>query len=113
MADEKKEDELPIVFEKPLRYYGADEVVGTFADQVMVSHSTGTFTLMFYQMQTAEVTDAEAIMARPDIPTKCVAKIVLPPQLVEAFYNAIGSNLEKQKKMAEIIKTYSEKRSGE
>ena len=111
MADEK--EELPAFVEKPLRYYGADEVMGIFADQVMVSHSTGTFTLMFYQMQVAEVTDLEVLKALPDIPAKCVAKIALAPQLVELFYQAVGTNLEKQKKMAEIIKTYSDKKDGE
>jgi hypothetical protein len=37
--------------EIPIEYYGSEDVVGIFADQAIVSHSAGVFTLLFYQMQ--------------------------------------------------------------
>lgn len=113
MADENKEApdaEEPAIFSKPLRYYGADQVDGMFADQIIVTHNTGTFTLMFYQMQVTETTEIDVVRNQPDIPAKCVAKIMLAPHLVEPFYRAIGSNLEKQKKMLEVIKVHTEKK---
>lgn len=66
---------------------------------------------LFYQMQVTETTDIEDIKELPEIPAKCVARIILPPQLVEPFYKAVGINLQKQKKMIEIVQAYADERS--
>ena len=110
MADEQSQrehdDTLLFTGELPIRYYGAEDVVGVFADQVIVSHLGGVFTMYFYQMQlppllgdelSAEA-KARVIEELKQAPAKCVSRVVLTPTLMEQLYGAIGTNMERFKR---------------
>lgn len=83
--------------EVPLAYYGTEDIVGVFADQAMVSHATGLFTLLFFQTQVPPTTDLEVLQKIETIPARCVAKIILTPQLIEQLFTAMEGNIQKYK----------------
>ena len=87
--------------EIPISYYGTQEVVGIIADQAMVSHSTGLFTLYFFQMQIPPTEKVEDLQKLEALPARCVARIVLTPALLQQFLEAIGTNMEKYKRLVE------------
>jgi hypothetical protein len=89
--------------EIPIAYYGTEDIVGLFADQAMVSHSTGLFTLLFFQMQVPPTTDVEDLRKLDKLPARCVAKIVLTPQLMEQFNVAMETNIKKHKKFVSAL----------
>ncbi|SRR6266567_4520234 len=89
--------------ELPLEYYGTEHVVGIFADQVMVSHSTGLFTLSFFQVQVPPTTDMEVLSKLDKIPARCVSKIILMPPLVEQFFAVMEENLIKYKERLAVL----------
>jgi hypothetical protein len=94
------EDEL-FFREIPINYYGTQDVVGIIADQAMVSHSTGLFTLYFFQMQIPPTEKVEDLQKLEALPARCVARIVLTPALLQQFLEAIGKNMEKYKLLVE------------
>lgn len=81
-----------------IEYYGTEEVLGIFADQAMISHSNGLFTLLFFQMQFPPMPTAEQLRALRAIPARCVSRVVLTPMLMQQFAVAINGNLEKYDK---------------
>ena len=114
MADDRQSqggDDDTILFagELPIKYYGNEDVVGVFADQVIVSHLGGVFTLYFYQMQLPPLLGTEgstedklrAIEELKQVPAKCVARVVLTPTLMEQFYGAIKTNMDRFKRQAQ------------
>jgi len=114
MADDKQsqggdDDTLLFAGELPIKYYGNEDVVGVFAEQVIVSHLGGVFTIYFYQMQVPPLLGQEgstefkvrAIEELKQVPAKCVARVVLTPVLMEQFYKTIETNMERFKQKAE------------
>jgi hypothetical protein len=88
--------------ELPLRYYGNEDVIGIFADQVVVSHLGGLFTIYFYQMQIPiDIKKPEDAAHITEVPAKCVARLVLTPPLMEQFAKAIETNMTKYKLLIE------------
>jgi hypothetical protein len=85
--------------ELPIEYYGSEDIAGMFADQAMVSHSTGMFTLSFFQMQVPPTQDLDVLQKVEKIPARCVAKIVLAPQLMEQFFVALEGNIKRHQKL--------------
>jgi len=110
MRDDQDEplnrDDLLFDGELPIKYYGSDDVVGVFADQVVISHLSGMFSVYFYQMQLPPVVgDPNSPDTRvrlkeelKDIPAKCVVRIVLTPMLMEDFLKALQKNVERFKR---------------
>ena len=100
----------------PIQYGGNEDVVGIFADQVIVSNLEGMFTLYFYQMQIPPVTgDPSSVEARARVReelktvyAKCVARVVLTPKLMEEFYRAMGINLERYNRVLQAQTQKSE-----
>lgn len=114
MAEEQsqveRDDTLLFTGELPIRFYGNEDVVGIFADQVIVSNLGGIFTLYFYQMQLPTLLGQEAASAEAKVlaieglkqaPAKCVARVVLTPSLMEQFYKAIEINMERFRRNAQ------------
>jgi hypothetical protein len=113
MANEQSQgehdDTILFAGELPIKYYGNEDVVGVFVDQVIVSHLGGVFTLYFYQMQVPPLLGTEgsteaklrAIEELKQVPAKCVARVVLTPTLMEQFYGAIETNMDRFKRQAQ------------
>ena len=95
------EEDGVYTIEKPIRYYGAENVIGIFADLAMVSHSTGNFTLYFYQIQIPETESIKALKEMEVLPARCVSRVVLSPPLVDQLYEAMGKNIAKYRKLLE------------
>lgn len=111
MADDRKPsktDEELLSREVPIKYYGNENVTSIYADQVVVSHLGGVFTLYFYQMQlpptVGEPTPAQLKELQEqikDVPARCVARVVLTPILMEQFSKAIETNVARYKAIVE------------
>jgi hypothetical protein len=92
-----------------IKYYGNELITGIFADQVVVSHLGGVFTLYFYQMQlpvalaTAdqEPVQLEQLKGIQEVGARCVARLVLTPSLMEEVSKAITTNLDRFKRLLE------------
>jgi hypothetical protein len=82
-------------------YYGDGDIIGIFADQAIVSHATGLFTLLFYQMQIPPLAQPPELKALETIPARCVARIVITPELMEQFSEAIKTNIAKYNRLLE------------
>ncbi len=111
MADEpQKSDQLeePFSIQLPVRYYGMEDVVGIFADLAMVQHGGGVFTLSFFQNQLPPTEDINIVRGLSEVPTKCVARIVITPALVEQLADAMMSNMGKFRKVMELHKRETE-----
>lgn len=111
MADqeEKTSEEELLSRQVPIQYYGTADIVGVFADQAMVSHSTGLFTLYFFQMQVPPTENIEDLKKLTGVPTRCVARIVLTPELLQQFVGAISKNLGKYNRLVEQQSQEAEK----
>lgn len=115
MADHDQKEEISDTEEElfsreiSISYYGTQDVVGIIADQAMVSHSTGLFTLYFFQMQIPPTERVEDLQKLEALPARCVARIVLTPALLQQFLEAIGKNMEKYKRLVELQATSEEK----
>lgn len=81
-----------------IKYSGTEEIVGIFADQAIISHSTGLFTLYFFQMQFPPTPTKEDLQTLEAIPASCVARIILTPTLMQQFSMVIIANLERYNK---------------
>ncbi len=100
MSDQEPSETLKAVLtrEIPLEYYGAADVVGIFADQAMVSHSAGVFTLFFFQTQLPLLATPEDLAnSLQALPARCVSRIVLTPILMQQFLGALNTNMERYK----------------
>lgn len=124
MADEETqqgEPEFPFdADEQPsrIRYVGTEDILGLYADVAVVAHQNDIFSLYFYQLQipTFVAGRDEAHVAQAD--AKCVARIVLTPQRLFAFYTAMAKNLERFKAKIEEaakadIETLRQRQEGE
>jgi hypothetical protein len=96
-----------------INYYGTEDALGIFADQAIVSHSTGLFTLFFFQMQFPPTPTPEDLRKIESLPARCVARVILTPTLMEQFAEAINGNLARYKKLAERKAIQQEKTTGE
>lgn len=85
----------------PIRHYGTEDVLGIFADQAIVSHSTGLFTLLFFQLQFPPAPNAEILQQMQELPARCVTRIILTPQLMQQFADAINENLVRYKRLTD------------
>lgn len=107
MADQDQKEQISENEEElfsreiPITYYGTQDVVGIIADQAMVSHSTGFFTLYFFQMQIPPTEKVEDLQKLEELPARCVARIVLTPALLRQFVEAIGKNMERYERLIE------------
>lgn len=104
MTDQEKnsaETKEGVFREIPLRYYGVEDTIGIFADQAVVSHSTGLFTLLFFQMHIPPTEKSEDRLSLEAIPARCVARIILTPALMEQFLNAMEKNMAKYRLLVE------------
>jgi hypothetical protein len=105
MPDQETSEALQQVLSReiPIEYYGAEEVVGIFADQAIVSHSAGVFTLLFFQMQVPPPTTVEDLGRNLEVlPARCVARIVLTPSLMQQFRDAMNTNIEKYNRTMQV-----------
>src|SRR5258708_19200318 len=86
---------------RKVRYYGAEAIVPVFADLAAVRHSEHVFQLMFFQAVLPITEEAQDLVNLQEVPARCIARIVLPPELMSDLYKAMESNMAKREKLLE------------
>lgn len=101
--DTSNDQDSPLVLELPIKYHGAEDVVGIFADQAMAFHQAGYFTLLFFQTTLPPTEDKEVLKQLQQLPARCVARIVLTPELMQKLSDAMLKNLAKYRKLVTYL----------
>lgn len=96
-----------------LKYYGAEDVMGVFADQAMVQHTPQTFTLLFFQHQVPPTEDLAELQNMDELPARCVARIILTPQLMAEFLSAMQRNMDKHGQLIKHLQSHEETKTSE
>jgi len=114
MAEEEpaaREESATISFvtEKPIHYYGMDDVVPVFGELAAVRHSEQVFSLFFFQTVVPITEDRAVLEGMREVPAKCVAKIVLTPKLMAEMHKAMQTNIESWQKLMQLRKEEFEK----
>ncbi len=87
------------VVEKPLRYYGMEDVVPIFAELAAVRHTDQVFSLLFFQTGVPITEDRSVFEAMPEVTAKCIARIVITPKLMGELYKAMETNMQNWQKL--------------
>jgi hypothetical protein len=108
MADEAKQDSEVenkesegLVVEKPLMFFGLEEVVPIHADLAAVRHTLNSFTLMFFSTIVPVTEDRTILENLENIPAKCIARVVLEPPMVARLLDALGRNMAKHEALVQ------------
>ena len=94
-----------------IKYYGNEETLAIIVDQAIVSHTSGLFTLYFYQMQFSPTPTKEELETLEAVPARCVARIVLTPTLMQQFLGAIQTNLERYNRALRVAQSIENQKS--
>ena len=101
------------VIQKPINYYGMEDVVPIFAELAAVRHSEQVFSLFFFQTAVPITEDPEILAEMQNVPAKCIARIVLTPNLMGELYTAMGTNMQNWEKLMHARKQEIEKATSE
>ena len=108
------EDSAVIVsqVEKPVLFFGLEDVLPLQADLAAIRHSHEFYTLLFFSAIVPVVDDPQKLAGMENVPAKCIARIVLAPSTMERLYEAIGTNMEKRAKLLELVPSHGEPSQG-
>ncbi|MCM3873688.1 MAG: hypothetical protein ND895_23625 [Pyrinomonadaceae bacterium] len=101
LSEVDKADKV-LFIEKKVRYYGAEDVLPIYAELAAVRHTEHIFQLLFFQTVLPVTEDPKEYVKLEEIPARCLARIVIPPELMSDLYRAMGTNMEKRQKLLEL-----------
>jgi hypothetical protein len=101
LTDVDKANKLFFI-EKKVKYYGTEDIIPIYAELAAVRHTENVFQLMFFQAVLPVTEDAKEYTKLEEIPARCLARIVIPPELMSDLYRAMGANMEKRQKLLEL-----------
>jgi hypothetical protein len=95
----------------PIRHEIPDDLPSHFCNHFVVQHDDSVFRLMFFEMQPPLlIGDEEARRAEVGklvhVTARCVARIIVPADLMPSVLTALSSNIEKQKTRASAVSSF-------
>ena len=100
--DVQGKKEQIFVVERTLQYYGTEDVQPVYAEVAAVRHTEHIFQLMFFQVVLPITEDPKETAKLESIPARCLARIVIPPELMADLHKAMSINMEKREKLLEF-----------
>ena len=108
MPEPEEQSTSPAAITRPIQYLGVEDVFAIFADQAIISHASGMFSLLFFQMQLPLLPTEDTLQHLEVIPAKCVGRFVLTPMLMQQFASAIQSNMERFSEKLDLMAQQSQ-----
>jgi len=101
------EQEEAFVIPKPIKWIVPDDLVSQYATNLVIQHTAHEFSISFFELRRPVILgspeEQRALVERIDsIPAICVARIIVSPERMEQFINAMQENLQRYRERTDL-----------